>query len=363
MGFSKKKKDRAVRPKVEKEPEVDTRIVEDVVEAEVQQKVLDVFRTAFECILDVEALKPRLESVRVALEARDLTPFAQRDEREAYCVRWSPGTALTLAALLGGWCDGELCDVSVFNRLRGEVEGGAAVNVVSFGGGPAELMAVAALLRHAEPGSVGGAEENGGRKVNLHLVDSADWSGEVETLNKALTAPPVLSKYASASAKAAAVPFLAPSALGVEYHRVDILGEWKEKGLDGMIGAEPAIITIASTLPALQSQSVSKTMKFLMQLTKTAPKNSLLLVVDELEADVKTGSKRYPLEFLLELALLGKGVSGDEESDDEDGEKKGEAPWERLVGDEERYFEVDESHKYPLSLGFVECQVHLFRRK
>ena len=281
------------------------------------------------------------------------------------------GTALAVASLIGGWAEEELREISVFSRLRGEVEATGALNILALGGGPAEIMAFAELLRHAQPETVGSIEQGNrteSTKVRLQLVDAADWKAEVDTLKNALVSPPQLSKYASKAAKAAAVPFLAKGAMDVQYHRRDILDPWNDVELAGLVGDEPAIITMTNTLLALQSQSVGRTVKFFMALTKAAPKNTLLLVLDQPEAalEVKEGEKRYPLDFLLELALLGKGIVEEEKEESNDDEeapqKKAEANWERLVGDEQRNYAVHRDLKYPLGLGVVSMQAHLFRR-
>ena len=336
------------------------------------QKVLDLFRTEFPVIIDADMLKPELERVRLSLLKQDAeSAFATKEGREAYVVRWSAGKALAVASLVGGWSEEEkFRDTAVFRRLRGE--DGKRLNVVALGGGPAEVLGFAELVRHAQPETVGSVEDGnsgeGAPKIKLQLVDSADWSGEIETLSRALVNPPQLSKYASAAAKAAAVPFLANGLTDVQYNRRDILVPWKDGELKSLIGEEPAMITMISTLLSLQSQSVGKTIKFFMALTKACPKNTLLLVLDEPEAAiaVSEGEKRYPLKFLLELALLGKGVVDEdkEESDDDDDEKpkKAEAAWERLEEFEQRNYAVHRELKYPLGLGVVSMQVHLFRR-
>lgn len=335
------------------------------------QKVLDLFRTEFPVIIDADMLKPELERVRLSLLKQDAeSAFATKEGREAYAVRWSAGKALAVASLVGGWSEEEkFRDTAVFRRLRGE--DGKGLNVVALGGGPAEVYSFAELVRHAQPETVGSVEDGnsgkGAPKIKLQLVDSADWSGEIETLSKALINPPQLSKYASAAAKAAAVPFLAKGVMDVQYNRRDILAPWEDNELKSLIGAEPAMITMISTLLSLQSQSVGKTIKFFMALTKACPKNTLLLVLDEPEAAiaVSEGEKRYPLKFLLELALLGKGVvdeDKEESDDDEEKPKKAEAAWERLEEFGQRNYAVHRELKYPLGLGVVSMQVHLFRR-
>ena len=138
--------------------------------------------------------KPEMERVRLSLLKQDAeNAFGTREGREAYVVRWSAGKALAVSSLVGGWSEEEkFRDTAVFRRLRGE--DGKGLSVVALGGGTAEMLALAELVRHAQPETIGSVEDRnsseGAPKIKLQLVDSADWSGEVETLSKALVNPP-----------------------------------------------------------------------------------------------------------------------------------------------------------------------------
>jgi 25S rRNA (uracil2843-N3)-methyltransferase len=301
--------------------------------------------------------------------------------REVFCVRWGVERGLVLAALLVDWADGAFEEEGVFQRLR---TGGLPLDVVSLGNGVAEVMALAALLRHLEPGTAATGDgqaaseetdpeakkaEGSPPVVNLQLVQPSDnWATETNALYAALLAPPVLSKYASVAAKAAARPFLPQGSLDLHHLEQNLLEDGLQReGLEGLVGDAPCLFTVCFLLGEMQRVSVPMAVKSLLSITEVAPKGSMLVVVDDVESDdaeeTSNIGKKYPLRFLLDLALLGKGVQSEGEADDEEDEaSRPPAPWERLVGDEERVFKIDPSLQYPLSLGKVRVQVHLFRR-
>jgi 25S rRNA (uracil2843-N3)-methyltransferase len=381
-GFQKPKKRATPKVVSKSEREEKLQISNCAVSLELQQKLLDVVRNAFPvCAKEYEALRPVLTDVKMCLDAtagaskETERSFAEAGMREVFLVRWGVERGLLMGALLAGWAQGEFKEEAVFERLRtGSSSSSSPLNVVSLGTGAAELMALAALLRQGgtlesvdfpRHGETAAARQP---LVRLRVVqDSTNWVAETTALHTALLAEPVLSKYASAAAKAAARPFLAGDALAFHYHSLDILEELTAQELAPLVSNEPCLISMCFSLREIQLSSMPKTVNLLIALTKAAPKDSLLVIIDDVEsrdgAGVSKVEKRYPLRFLLDLALLEIGVKEKEQegSDTETGTL--EAAWKRLVADEERIFKVNPSLEYPLRLGKQVVQVHLFKRR
>ncbi|KUI71614.1 25S rRNA (uridine(2843)-N(3))-methyltransferase [Cytospora mali] len=368
--------------------------LEHALPVELEQLILDIFRTTFPASNDFEALKPTLQEVKDALFRRDFDAAFGRDHfLEAYAIRWSPSRALAYAQLLT-WACRERADDACFGRLRGggaDGQEGKPARVVCLGGGAAEIMAFSAVLRHLRPSraagrpgvSLGGVSE--GLKdlsaseaahspqvlLDLHLVDTADWSSVLSKLYTGLTTPPALSKYASAAARAANASFVLPGAVKHTFTRTDILG-CSTESLSATIGHDPALLTLLFTLNELYTASMPRTTAFLLRLTEATPKGSMLLVVDSpgsyseaAVGDAKEGEgrKKYPLSWLVDYVLVPKPKKTDEDSDYDDDDEAGEKPrWEKIVGEDSMWYRLEEGLDYPVSLENMRFQVHLFRR-
>jgi 25S rRNA (uracil2843-N3)-methyltransferase len=306
------------------------------------------------------------------------------------------------------WCDGvrvglcvyvavlaELCEElreeewikCLFGDERSDIEGSTTSNgkfarqsnVVCFGGGAAEVMAFGAILRHilsisadvmtmrSPPLSEGGCSPSGSESspfpplLELHLFDSTKWAPIISSLQFALTTPPTLSRYASASARANNAPFLFPDILKASSQQCNIL-EASQNELVSMIGAEPALVTLFHTLNDLLASSVAKCAAFLLKLTMAAPRNSLLLIIDSLDSSSEisvgkdnqgTEKRTYPIRYLLDMVLMEKQLSAAVDQ---------KQSWERLVGDQSRCFRIPEGLKYPVGLENVRFQVYLFKK-
>jgi 25S rRNA (uracil2843-N3)-methyltransferase len=391
-GFTKKTPKQHSRPTPSSSIPLALNIQEQYLPIELQQLVLNIFRANFPACQDYEGLKPTLKEIKDALSDRDFEQaFGPLDRLEAYAVRWSPNRALCYASILIEICKEFRQDVWV-KRLVGDEDSDAEelleypentarpLNIVCYGGGAAEVMAFGAILRYVRPAttgkpfassvqseavtkSMGSLSISGALALspilNLHLVDIANWAPIVSSLQTGLTTPPILSKYASASAKANNASFLAPDLLNTSFHQCNIF-EASQDELESMIGVETALITLFFTLSDLHASSVAKSTAFLLKLTLATPKNSLLLIVDSFESsseptvekdDQGKEKKRYPMHYLLELALMEKRLP----------KVADEKPaWQKLVGDESRLFKLKEGLKYPIGLENIRFQVHLF---
>lgn len=346
---------------------------EQLLPIELQQLLLNIFRTTFPICQDPDGLKPVLQQIKEKLFERNFeAAFESEEWREAYAVRWSPSRVLGYVNLLA-WVVEECREEEWVRCLLGE-DGEATPRVVCFGGGAAEVMAFGALVRLIRPESGGRAAGGAGivdevdklslgksPSLNLQLVDTAAWSTVISKLHAGLTTPPALSKYASASARASNSSFLDPEAIKVNFTQGDALTMDPEQ-VSTIVSAGPVMITLFFTLNELYTTEVAATTKFLYALTVACPKDALLCVIDSpgsySEAAVgkavteEQEKKKYPMHWLMDHALLGSAK----------GEKVESAMWEKLVVDESRWYRLEESLKYPISLENMRFQLHLFRK-
>jgi len=383
-GYIPKKKSNA-KPTAPSAPEPPK--LEPTLLIETEQRMLEVFRATFPAANDFEALKPTLQEVNDALLRRDLgAAFEDEEHLEAYAIRWSPSRALAYAQLLA-WVCTERADDACIQQLVGSACSPEAIRAVCFGGSAAEIMAFSGLLRQTRPSEAAGKPSNPATEVSdsleamkisakksatplLHLtiLDIADWTSVLSKLDEGLNTPPVISKYASATARATNASFLSPGIVGHTFARADVLS-CSTEDLRTTIGTAPALLTLMSTLNDLYTTSMPRTTAFLRRITEAAPKGSLLLVVDSPGAyseittpNANTGeeTRKYPMNVLLDFALVPKSAkrTGREDSDDEEPR----CAWEKVVDKPSLSYKLREGLTYPGSLENLRFQVHLFRR-
>jgi 25S rRNA (uracil2843-N3)-methyltransferase len=348
--------------------------------------MLEVFRATFPASSDFEGLKPTLYKVNDALLRKDLdAAFGEEEHLEAYAIRWSPSRALGYAQLLA-WICAERADDACIQQLVGSNQSRA--KVVCFGGGAAEIMAFSGLLRYSRLSEAAGKpnspateevsdslealkiSETSPTTPLLHLahLDIADWTSVLSKLEQGLNTPPVLSKYASATARATNASFLGPGIVEHAFTRADVL-DCTTEDLRAAIGSTPALLTLLSTLNDLYTTSMPRTTAFLKRVTEATPKDSLLLVVDTpgahtevtaSNAEEEEEKRKYPMNLLLDFALVPKQKKTPGRKDGEDEESQ--PAWEKVLEKTSMSYKLREGLRYPGSLENLRFQVHLYRR-
>ena len=361
--------------------------LEHILPVDLEKRTLEVFRTAFPASNDFEALKPVLQEIKDALNDRDFdTAFGKDEHLEAYTIRWSPSRTLGYAQLLAWICSQKAGD-SYIRQLVSGADDGAATKVVCFGGGASEFMALSGLLRYLRPSDAAGKPQTSNEEISetlddlsisttngrspllqMNLLDAADWTSVLSKLDHGLKTSPTLSKYASAAVRAANASFLLPGILKHNFTRSDILSLTTED-LRAAIGTAPALLTLMSTLNELYTTSMPRTTAFLRRLKDAAPKGSLLLVVDSPgvysevhAANAKEGDekRKYPMNILLDFALLPKPREKDSQNDSD--AERPEQAWKKVIDEPSMLYKLDDALKYPVSLENMRFQVNLFKR-
>lgn len=363
--------------------------LDHVLPVELEQLMINVFRTTFPASNDFEALKPTLQEIKDALFQRDFDrAFGRADFLEAYAIRWSPSRALGYAQLMAWICEERADDACIHRLLGGDDEQQKPAKVVCFGGGAAEIMAFSGLLRHLRPSDAAGKPDPPSEDVSndlqalsisetdssttlldLHLIDTADWASVLSKLHACLETRPTLSKYASAAARATNASLLSPGAVKHTFTRTDVLG-CSTEDLRAAIGPDPALLTLLFTLNELYTASMPRTTAFLLKLTEAAPKGSLLLVVDSpgSYSETAVGSakegeekKKYPMSWLMDYALAPKPKKKTDD-DDENGDEQSTDEWQKVTSEDSVWYRLDEDLEYPVSLENMRFQVHAFKR-
>ncbi|ENI02336.1 hypothetical protein COCC4DRAFT_146195 [Bipolaris maydis ATCC 48331] len=332
---------------------------------ELQQLLLNIFRNSFAERLSID-FGPLLQEVKGHLFNRDFAAaFGKEEYLEMYAARWSPSRALGYLDLfwdlrreLGFDLEETIPDADGSDHVKSRkvvcLGGGAGAEIVALGG--LQKLLVSKMVERKE-----GEDEkamNAG-KMEVTAIDIADWNVVVDNLAKHLTTAPTLSKYASAAAKAANVPFLDQDQISIAFHQQDVLKASASEMTSQL--ADANLVTMLFTLNELYSTSLPLTQKFLLQLTSVMKPGSLLLVVDSpgsySTVTLNGAEKKYPMQWLLDHTLLDQASSNKHERG-----KDEIASWEKVKEDDSRWFRLDDRLSYPIELENMRMQMHLYRR-
>ena len=370
----------------------------DSVPLALQQKLLNIFRDAFPSRFE-PGLTACLQEVKGFLYHREFIRAFERDEyREAYVVRWSPSRTLGYLKILedvvdGIWNEkskkGSSEEIADTNRSGPDNE----IKIICLGGGAgAEMVSLTGVLnslQQRKASALGNSGERSkipdmspieiqrqGTRLNIDLVDIADWAPILNRLYESVTTPPTLSPYASAAVKASNLPLVPASTLSFTFHQHDVL-KLPPSHLRPLV-YDRDLVTIFFTLNELYSTSPPLTQTFLLNLTLCTKAGTLLLVMDSAgsysEVDLgKEEAKKYPMQWLLDHTLLksatevdfnhpADGRTDDEGSVGKKNQQKNVSKWEKLRDEESRWFRLPDGLRYPLELENMRYQVHLYRR-
>lgn len=279
-------------------------------------------------------------------------------------VRWSPSRALAYREVFLEICP-EVRDVFDLNEKRNE-----PVEMVCIGGGAgAEVVAAAAVVRSLlqikdtgkdeEKGSGGDTDPPSGvgelgeavssleitspstpdttasentQSLHLTAIDIANWTPIVTNLSTTLTTP--------ASPRCPA--FVSPSNFSVTFHHHDILTPSDTP----LIPPSTSLITLLFTTNELYTQSRTATTQFLLSLKEKTRVGCLLLVLESAGSysTVQVNGKTFPMGMLLDHTLL----AGD--------------LWEKLAGEEAKWYRLPEGLRYPIELENMRYFVRVYRR-
>ncbi|KAF2774351.1 hypothetical protein EJ03DRAFT_322941 [Teratosphaeria nubilosa] len=308
---------------------------------DLQQKCIDIFRDALK---PDEQSQATVQEVKGHLYSRDFAAaFGKEEYLHVYASRWSPSRALGYLQVFR--------DVQDY-ILRDEGAEADAFKVLCIGGGAgAEHVALAGwvnILKGIVPAF----------RVHAQLLDIASWDNVVTHLQKGITTIPELSKYASAASKEANTALLSDDVLRVTFTQQNAL-DWPPSEIAAAVH-ETKLVTLMFTLNELYATSLPKTQALLKSLTSSMQPGSFLLVVDSpgsySTVSINGAEKKYPMQWLLDLTLLGPsgergGVKGDEE-----------VVWEKVVEDGSRWFRLREGLRYPIELENMRFQIHVYRK-
>lgn len=280
------------------------------------QDVLKLYKDSFDLLLgEMELLEMLIQTVKGDLYNRDyIQAFSDDDRRSAYCCRWSPSRSLCYQSIFS--CLDEIKELFVEDE----------VNVLSIGGGAgAELVAVSSLFIKSR------VDNNLKNKLNLKLIDIANWENIVNRIRTTMHKTWIPSEVSN---------------LNIDFINSDILSI-----TDTNIYKDMSLITLLFTTNELFHENRSKAVQFLQNMTNSCSKGCYLLILESAGSysHIEIGSKKFPIQFLVDTILLGK----DKES----------GSWALVNESDSCWYRVDTRFKYDLKLENMRFFFRLYRKK
>ncbi|CAR28392.1 hypothetical protein ZYGR_0S00200 [Zygosaccharomyces rouxii] len=289
------------------------------------QEVIDLFKRTFshELYEDLANVRELVQKVKSDLYNRDYTAaFDDNAKRVAYCCRWSPARAVAYTSLFA--------QLEPINQVvRCQLQGGDQRVLCVGGGAGGELVALASLFtpsRHVRTPSNEG--------LQIHLVDIYDWTNVVSRLQDQINTNWLYNGQSRFC--------------NMEFTSNDILkmdpGQLQLNQLN--------LITLLFTTNELFSQDKSGSIKFLQSLTTHCQRGCLLLITESAGSysHITVGSKKFPIQFLIDTVLLGK------RGQDNHGN------WTLVDQSDSIWYRGDPDMDYPLKLENMRCFYRLYRK-
>ena len=279
-------------------------------------------------------LTAQIQEVKSYLYNRDyIEAFSTDPRRTAYCIRWSPSRAICYSALLA-YLD------EIVSLFADKSEGDLKVLCVG-GGAGAELVAFASLfavytVSNSSKYKKADLVDSSPLSLSVKLVDIADWGNVVDRLVGKVKEHWLNNELGGG--------------FGVDFLHGDVL-KLSETELDFQ---NLNLITMLFTTNELFQEDKVGGVKFLQRLNKYCQAGCLLLIVESAGSysHITIGSKKFPIQFLIDTTLCGR-----RDAEDATG------AWELLESDDSTWYRYDKDLDYPIQLENMRFFYRLYRKK
>ncbi|CDO92926.1 unnamed protein product [Kluyveromyces dobzhanskii CBS 2104] len=330
------------------------------------QDILDLFKVAFSDELygdeiDEVELREQVQAVKANLYDREYTKaFDSVEKRVAYCCRWSPSRAVAYSSLFASLkpvknvlqckhpddgldeedSDSDSDDITqhLSKRLESLDLDPLSMNVLCIGGGAGgELVSFASIFAPSRDYNSQYATDKREKKfssLNIQVVDIADWSDIVGRIDHTIKSKWLRSQSENFS---------------INFKHADILSmTTSQLNLDKV-----NLISLLFTTNELFMEDKAKSIRFLQQLNKNCASGTYLLIVESAGSfsHIEVGSKKFPIQFLIDTILQGK--RGDEEN----------GCWDLVDMEDSIWYRCDEKFDYKLKLENMRFFYRLYRKK
>ncbi|SCU79125.1 LAME_0A07338g1_1 [Lachancea meyersii CBS 8951] len=295
------------------------------------QDILDLFKVTFEQQLylnDRQVLSDDIQNVKTELYNRNYAAaFDTAEKRIAYCCRWSSSRAIAYSSLF--------CHLQAVRELIQECPD---CEILSIGGGAGgELVSIASIFApsidfNAKYSTKETDAES--RSLKVRVVDLANWTAEVEKLTESIQKSWLFDHAAD---------------LKIQFLNTDILkATSQDLNLPSL-----NLITLLFTTNELFMAEKAATIRFFQKLNQDCHSGCHLLIVESAGSysHITVGSKKFPIQFLIDTLLLGK--RGQEST----------GAWDLVQEHDSLWYRAKDEVDYPLKIENMRFFYRLYRKK
>lgn len=284
-------------------------------------KTIHLFKLCLESILEAPDLQEMIQVVKRDLYNRDyLAAFGSDDNRFAYVSRWTPARALSYSSLFSS--------LHEFQSLLDDPE--KEVKALCIGGGASsELVALASVFCRSKE-----YNSKSNSSLSIDIIDIADWSKVVLTLTTYIKKNWIYN----------------PDKFSTNFIFGDVLDQNANHGINYN---QLDLITLLFTTNELFAEKRPETIKLLQLLNRQCKQGSLLLIAESAGSysNVMVGSKKFPVQFLVDMILVGKQGAND-------------GDWEIVEQNESCWYRINQKEvEYPMKLENMRFFYRLYRKK
>lgn len=296
------------------------------------QEIVDLFKIAFDKDLygpnALDDLQTQIQKVKTDLYNRDYnSAFNSEEKRISYCCRWSPSRAAAYASLFAHFKQ----IVQVVQCHESDQE------VLCVGGGAGgELVALASLFTpsRAFATKYSTTKATSKKSLNVHLVDISDWSIVVDQINHTIQDRWL---YAGESQH-----------FNVRFDHNDILKMDENQLALGKLN----LITLLFTTNELFAENKQQSIRLLQKFNQFCQSGCYLLITESAGSysHITVGTKKFPIQFLIDTILLGKKGSNSP------------GPWQLVGQNDSIWYRCDPKIDYPMKLENSRIFYRLYKK-
>lgn len=280
--------------------------------------LLKLFQDSFRFLLNSPNLQEFIQLVKGDLYNRDyIQAFGDDDRRMAYSVRWTPSRALCYSSLF-----------SSLKEIRDTITTKDSKVLCIGGGASGELVGLCSVFAQSRDFY---NKDQYRSKFDITLIDIADWSLIVQKLTSEIKKNWLYNE---------------PDYLNVDFLNEDVLNSDATtldlKSLN--------LITLLFTTNELFAEDKARSIRFFQSLNNCQT-GSYLLIAESAGSysHIMVGTKKFPIQFLIDTILLGK-----------DGSSGG---WELVKKSDSCWYRCEKDYDYPLKLENMRFFYRLYKKK
>ncbi|SCU90942.1 LANO_0D10330g1_1 [Lachancea nothofagi CBS 11611] len=295
------------------------------------QNVIDLFKVTFDQELyrdDRQTLSDAIQSVKTELYNRNYAAaFDSTEKRTAYCCRWSPSRAIAYTSLF--------CHL---DAVRDIVQSNTNSEILCIGGGAGgELVSIASIFAPSIDFNAKystNKTELQNKTLRVKLVDIADWTTEVQRLTEKLQETWLFDHAAD---------------LDIQSINKDVL----KMAPEDLNLPSLNLITLLFTTNELFMAEKASSIRFFQRLNKDCASGCHLLIVESAGSysHITVGTKKFPIQYLIDTLLLGK--RGQEST----------GAWDLVQEHDSLWYRSKDEIDYPLKVENMRFFYRLYRKK